>query len=197
VRKLLLATHNQGKLHEFQTLLAGTSLRVHSLADLGQSVEIEETGATFAANAILKAVEYSRASPDLTLADDSGLEVAALGEAPGVRSARYGGAGLTDEDRCRLVLKELEKVPWDERRARFVCVLALAQSGGLLRTFEGAVEGLIAFEPRGVGGFGYDPIFYYPPKARTFGELPRAAKDAVSHRGQALRAFLEYAETAV
>src|SRR5262249_9622698 len=113
--------------------------------------------------------------------------------APGVRSARFGGSGLNDEQRVRLLLEQLKSVPWEERRARFVCALALAQSGALVKTFRGVTEGLIAHEPRGTGGFGYDPIFYSPPRARTFAELPRAEKDSISHRGQALRAFLEYA----
>ena len=195
MRKLVLATHNQGKLHELSMLLSGTTFRVVSLADLGQNFEVEETGTTFAANAIEKAVRYSQHTPELTLADDSGLEVAALDGAPGVRSGRYGGPGLNDEKRCTKLLAQMETVRWDERSARFVCVLALAQAGGLVKTFEGVVEGLIAHEPRGTSGFGYDPIFYYPPKARTFGELTRAEKDAVSHRGQALRAFLSHIET--
>ena len=189
---LLLATRNQGKLHELTQLLAGTPVKVLSLADAGYPHEVEEKGETFAANAAAKAVEYSRLTDALTLADDSGLEVTALGGAPGVRSARYGAPSLSDEDRCRRLLKELEKVPWDDRKARFACVLALARAGSLIRTFQGTVEGRIAFEPRGAGGFGYDPIFYYPPLARTFGELSRPEKDLVSHRGHALRAFRDY-----
>ena len=194
MRKLLVATHNQGKLHELTQLLTGIPLQVVSLRDLGISKDIAETGETFLENATLKAVEYSRMTDALTLADDSGLEVEALQGAPGVRSARYGGPGLNDDQRNALLLKELLPIPWDERTARFVCVLALAQSGAVVKTFEGAVEGLIAFEPRGHNGFGYDPVFYYPPRARTFGELPRADKDRVSHRGQALRKFREYIE---
>lgn len=195
--RLLVATHNPGKLRELAALLSGSALQVASLADLGPVSEVEETGETFLDNAVRKAVAYSRHTDGLTLADDSGLEVDALGGAPGVRSARYGGPGLTDEDRCQLVLKELENVAKEDRRARFVCVLALAQRGELLRTFQGVVEGLIAFEPRGTGGFGYDPIFYYPPKACAFGELLPADKDRVSHRGQALREFLGHIESSL
>ena len=177
-------------------LLGGTGLRVISLAELGHAYEVEETGLTFEANAIQKAIQYSRLTAAWTLADDSGLEVDALGGRPGVHSARYGGPGRKDEDRCLLVLQELEKVRWEERTGRFVCALALAHSGAHIKTFNGKVEGLIAFEPRGKAGFGYDPIFYFPPKMQTFGELDRAEKDAVSHRGQALRAFLEYVRRA-
>jgi len=194
MRKLLVATHNQGKLHEITQLLSGAPLQVVSLRDLGIAREVPETGSTFLANATMKAVEYSRMTDALTLADDSGLEVAALGGAPGVRSARYGGPGLDDDKRNKHLLKELTPIPWDERVARFVCVLALAQSGALIKTFDGAVEGLIAHEPRGPNGFGYDPVFYYPPRARTFGELARADKEKVSHRGQALRKLRTYIE---
>jgi XTP/dITP diphosphohydrolase len=194
MRQLLLATHNQGKLHELTQLLAGVPLQVVSLHSLGIARDVAETGSTFAANATLKAVEYSRLTDALTLADDSGLEVTALGGAPGVLSARYGGPGLGDDGRNTLLLKELLPIGWDERTARFVCVLALAHSGALIKTFHGAVAGLIAFEPRGTNGFGYDPVFYYPPHARTFGELSRAEKELVSHRGQALRRFREYIE---
>jgi XTP/dITP diphosphohydrolase len=192
MRKLLLATRNQGKLHELTQLLAGTPVKVVSLVDVGLPSEIEEKGETFRENAIHKAIEYSRLTDALTLSDDSGLEVGPLGGAPGVRSARYGGPDLNDEQRCTLLLKELEKVSWEDRKARFVSVLALAQSGAVIRVFEGTVDGLIAFEPRGKNGFGYDPIFYYPPRARTFGELPRSEKDRVSHRGRALRELREY-----
>ena len=192
MQKLLIATRNQGKLHELTQLLAGTPLKVVSLVDVGLPPEVEEKGETFRENAVHKAIEYSRLTDALTIADDSGLEVVSLGGAPGVRSARYGGPGLSDEQRCSLLLKELEKVPWEDRKARFVCVLALAQAGAVIRVFEGTVDGLIAFEPRGTNGFGYDPIFYYPPRARTFGELSRSEKERVSHRGRALREFRKY-----
>src|SRR5262245_39913714 len=194
MRKLLVATHNQGKLHELTQLLTGIPLQVVSLRDLGISKDIAETGETFLENATLKAVEYSRLTDAFTFADDSGLEVAALQGAPGVRTARYGGPGLNDDQRNALLLKELQNIPLEDRTARFVVVLALAQSGALTKTFRGEVEGLIAHEPRGRNGFGYDPVFYYPPRARTFGELPRPDKDKVSHRGQALRKFREYIE---
>ena len=136
MQKLLIATRNQGKLHELTQLLAGTPLKVVSLVDVGLPPEVEEKGETFRENAVHKAIEYSRLTDALTIADDSGLEVVPLGGAPGVRSARYGGPGLSDEQRCSLLLKELEKVPWEDRKARFVCVLALAQAGAVIRVFE-------------------------------------------------------------
>lgn len=128
----------------------------------------------------------------LTLADDSGLEVTALGGAPGVKSARYGGPGLSDEERCDLLLREMAGIPEAQRTARFVCVLALARKGALIQCFEGRVEGRIAFEPRGKNGFGYDPVFLYPPFGRTFGEAAPSEKDEVSHRGQALRKLQKF-----
>lgn len=202
---LLVATHNAGKTREIRGLLerAGApAMRVLSLLDLGITGDVEETGATFVENAIAKAVGYSRspkiiASSDLlVLADDSGLEVEALDGAPGVKSARYGGPGLTDEDRNSLLLREMKGVPWNDRTARFVCVLALARGGELVELFEGQAEGLIAFEPRGPHGFGYDPVFYYPPLSRAFGELSPAEKGEVSHRGQALRKLQKFIEAA-
>jgi XTP/dITP diphosphohydrolase len=189
--RLLVATYNPGKLREIERVLGEDRFELLSLADLSEAAEIEEDGDTFEANAVRKAVGYSLLTDDLTLADDSGLEVEALGRAPGVQSARYGGPGLDDQARTALVLRQMAGVPEERRQARFVCVIALARHGGLVKTFQGTVEGILAFEPRGTEGFGYDPIFYYPPKARTFGELPRDEKDAVSHRGRALRALLD------
>ncbi len=129
-----------------------------------------------------------------TLADDSGLCVEALGGEPGVRSARYGGAGLDDPGRCRLLLEKIRDVPEGRRGARFECVLALASGGALVETFAGVVEGRLLFEERGEGGFGYDPIFFYPPAGRTFAEMTREEKSAVSHRGRALAALRRYLE---
>ncbi len=145
-----------------------------------------EDGATFAANARKKAIHYSRHVAFPVIADDSGLCIDALDGQPGVRSARLGGPAASDSDRVRLVLRKLERVPWEKRTARFVCVLAIAQRGEVLACFEGHVEGMIDFEPKGSGGFGYDPIFFYPPAGKTFAELDRTEKDRVSHRGQAL-----------
>jgi XTP/dITP diphosphohydrolase len=149
----------------------------------------EEDGETFEANAVKKALHYSAHTDDPVFADDSGLEVDALGGAPGVHSARYSGEG-TDAANNRLVLKNLEGI--EQRGARFVCVIALARRGALLATFRGAVDGEIAREERGPNGFGYDPMFYYGPFGCTFGEVEGERKMDVSHRGQALEALLAY-----
>jgi len=162
-------------------------LPLPGLKDLPQ---FEETGATFEANAMAKALYYSAYAPGLLFAEDSGLEVEALGGAPGVRSARFAGEGATDEANNRLLLEKLRGV--SDRRARFVCVVALAEKGRLLATFRGAVEGRILEAPRGHNGFGYDPVFYYPPFRATFAQVAPARKFSVSHRGQALRGLLTW-----
>jgi XTP/dITP diphosphohydrolase len=190
--QLLLATTNQGKIAEIAALLADLPYQVLGLADLPQAVpEVEETGATFTENALLKADYYHAQTGWLTLADDSGLEVDALGERPGVHSARYAGAGASDADKVAKLLAEMQTVPEPERTARFVCVIALVGQG-VRETFTGVCEGLIAAEPHGAGGFGYDPVFVTPGSARTFAELTRAEKAAVSHRGSALRQMLDW-----
>ena len=192
--KLLVATQNEGKLREYRCLLACLPLEVTWPAREGMALKVAETGRTMAENAILKARAYAAASGLLTWADDSGLEVDALGGEPGVHSARYGGPGASDEERCRLLLRCLQGVPPTERTARFRCVVALVKPDGSLHTAEGVCEGRIALEPRGEGGFGYDPIFYLPHLGRTMAELSLAEKNAVSHRAraaQAARALLE------
>lgn len=183
---LVLATRNPGKVRELAARLEGTPWRVLGPEAIEGLPAPVEDGATFEANARKKAIHYSRLVDHLVLADDSGLEIDALGGWPGVRSARVGGPGATDEDRIRLVLAKMEDVPWEERGARFRCVLAVARRGEVLATFPGEVSGRIALEPEGGGGFGYDPIFFYPPMNRTFAEMTPAEKDSVSHRGQAL-----------
>jgi XTP/dITP diphosphohydrolase len=150
----------------------------------------EETGATFEENAMQKALYYSRHCDGLLFADDSGLVVDALGGAPGIYSARFAGPHATDEQNNRLVLERMRGVR--ERAARFVCVVALARGGGLIRIFPGVVEGLLLEEPRGESGFGYDPLFFYPPFGCAFGEVPLEQKMRVSHRGKALGAMLSY-----
>jgi XTP/dITP diphosphohydrolase len=186
VRVLVAATGNAGKLAEIAAFLAPSGLDFRDLSALADTTPVEETGATFEANARLKAEEYSRRTPHLVLADDSGLEVDALGGAPGVHSARYGGPDLTDEERCHLLLVALADVPDDKRTARFRCVLAVARDGLTLEIVEGAVEGTILRVPRGNGGFGYDPVFFHPPSGCSFAELSREQKQKVSHRGHAL-----------
>jgi XTP/dITP diphosphohydrolase len=148
----------------------------------------KEDGVTFEENAILKARHYGAHAGGWLFADDSGLEVGALGGAPGVYSARFAGPDATDQANNRLLLEKLEGVA--NRAARFVCVIAMVEGERLLRVFRATVEGHIANEPRGTGGFGYDPLFYYPPFGCTFGEVAAECKFAVSHRGQALRAML-------
>ena len=185
--KLLIATNNPGKLREYEELLAGLPLELTSPAREGLSLEVAETGESFAENARLKAVAYARASGLLTLADDSGLEVDALSGRPGVHSARYAGEGADDEERYRLLLEEMRGVPWEKRTARFHCVIAIATPEGEVRTAEGTCEGIIAFEPRGEHGFGYDPVFYLPQHGRTMAELEPRAKNRISHRARAAR----------
>lgn len=153
--------------------------------ELGLRLEVPETGTSFAENALLKARAFSQEAQMSTIADDSGLAIDALGGAPGVYSARYGGSGLTDADRSRLVLDQLKGIPATKRSARFVAAIAVV-SGTWGETFEGRVEGEIAFEPRGSHGFGYDPIFLYPPLGKTFGEMRPGEKSLVSHRARAL-----------
>ena len=194
-RFLLIATTNPGKVREVAVCLAGIpGLEVISLADLPPRPEVPETGHTFAENAAAKAVGYGRAHEGLTLADDSGLCVDALGGEPGVRSARYGGPGLDDPGRCRYLLGKIRDVPEVRRTARFECALALARPGAMIATFTGRVEGRLLFEPRGANGFGYDPVFFYEPAGRSFAEMTREEKSAVSHRGRALQALRRYLE---
>lgn len=188
--KIWCASGNAGKLREFR--LAGQLLNVdvEPLPGLKSIIAPEETGATFEENACLKAAYYSRSAPGLLFADDSGLAVDALGGEPGVYSARYAGDHATDEDNNRLVLERLSHNP--NRAARFVCVIALAKEGEIVKTFRGEVEGQMLQEARGPGGFGYDPLFFYPPFNRSFGEVDDEKKFSVSHRGNAVRAMLEY-----
>ncbi len=189
--KLLVATHNAGKVQEFAEMLADDEIVWLGLDDVGVTEDVAETGETFAENARLKARAYARMTGLLTLADDSGLEVAALNGRPGVYTARYGGEGLTHTQRYMKLLAEMTAVPWDARQAQFRCVIAVAAPDGrLLAEAEGICEGMIALEPAGDGGFGYDPIFYLPEYGRTMAQLPASEKHAISHRGQAFRKLL-------
>ena len=183
--QLLVATNNPGKVREYADLLDGLGLELLGLAGIGLGNGVDETGQTFVENAQLKAQAYCRASRLLTLADDSGLEVEALGGAPGVHSARYAGPMASDADRIRKLLTALCSVPAEQRAARFRCVIALAWPDGRLETFEGQCEGVIAFEPKGTNGFGFDPIFYLPELGCTMAELPQDVKNRISHRAQA------------
>jgi len=184
------ATSNPGKLREFRLAAQQFGIDIQELPGLAQLPPCEETGRTFRDNAILKARYYGEHAPGLLFADDSGLEVDALNGAPGVISARYAGPGATDALNNALLIGNMRG--HENRRARFVCVIALADRGKLLRTFRGTVEGEILDSPRGAGGFGYDPLFYYPPYERAFGEVSAEEKMAVSHRGKALTALFRY-----
>jgi len=172
----------------------GRTLAVVGLADVLPGLKPAERGRTFEENAREKALFYSRRWPGLTLAEDSGLEIEALQGAPGVRSARFSAPRPSDEKNIRKVLRLLEGLQGAARKARFVCVMVLAEKGRVVAEFRGQVRGRIVSVPRGDSGFGYDPVFYYAPLRRTFAELPPAVKNGVSHRGRAvarLRGFLE------
>jgi XTP/dITP diphosphohydrolase len=188
-RILVIATRNQGKLREFRDLLRPLGSAVLSLSDISVDAEPEESGSSFAENARLKAIEYSRFTRFPVLADDSGLEVVALGGAPGIRSARYAGEGASDTDRIRKLLAEIGKAG-GKREARFVCALALAQEGILLKEADGECAGIIIDEPRGTNGFGYDPIFLFPQLNKTFAELSEDEKNQHSHRSKAVASLL-------
>ena len=187
MRSLLLGTRNPGKVIEITSILADSGWSFSSLQEFPDVGEAEENFVTFAENAIAKACFYSSATGLTTLADDSGLEVAALGGAPGVFSARYAGAHASDADRRALLLSELRKTGDSNRRARFVAVVAIATPAGeILNLSEGICEGTITFSPRGTGGFGYDPLFVPDGYDQTFAELPDAIKNLISHRARAL-----------
>jgi XTP/dITP diphosphohydrolase len=183
---LVLATLNPAKGRELAALLADLPITVRTLSEFPGAALPDETGDSYAANAFLKARAAARHTGLLALGDDSGLEVDALGGAPGLRSARFGGPRLNDAQRCELLLSELSGVGENRRTARFRCVIALVDPGGDEHLTEGVAEGVILAAPRGRSGFGYDPLFYYPPLGRTFAELTDAEKAQVSHRGRAV-----------
>jgi XTP/dITP diphosphohydrolase len=201
MRRILVATSNPGKIRDFLGVARVHGVELDLLPDYKQIEPPDEDGDTFEANARIKAEFYSRHVPgQLVLADDSGLEVDALGKAPGVRSARYAtdeigysGHDIDDKNNA-LVLERLQDVPDEKRTGRFVCVLALAKDGTTLATFRGTAEGMILHELRGSNGFGYDPMFYFPQINKTFAELSPEEKSKYSHRGAAFRAFLAWAD---
>lgn len=187
--ELLVATTNAGKLAEIEAVLENIPVKVISLSSLADWPKVAEDGKTFEENALKKACALADFSAMPTLADDSGLEVEALGGAPGVHSARYSGEDADDARNNEKLLQALAGLPQEQRQARFVCVLALClPASGARREwlFRAECEGWIAFEPRGKNGFGYDPVFFYPPLGRTFGEIDRETKGRFSHRGKAL-----------
>lgn len=185
---IVLATRNENKVRELAAMLAGLPIRLESIGSYPDAPDVEETGATFAENAVLKAKAAVQHTGLWAMADDSGLEVDALDGQPGVYSARFAGPGATDADNNEKLLKLMADVPDDRRTARFRCAIALAAPDGRIFVDEGTCEGRIARAPRGEGGFGYDPLFVVPELGRTFAELPAAEKDRISHRGRALTA---------
>jgi len=185
--KLLLATKNRAKVQEYLTLLQGVPYEIVTLVDVGIDQEVGETGKTLEENAALKAKAYTALSNLITLADDSGLEVDALGGEPGALSARFAGEGASDKELIDYLLEKLSGVPWEDRAARFRCVIAIASPEGKVELCKGECRCIIAFEPKGESGFGYDPIFYLPELGKTVAELSMEEKNEISHRGRAAR----------
>jgi XTP/dITP diphosphohydrolase len=202
MRRILIATSNSGKLRDFAGAAASHGIEIASIPGFSSLPAVIEDGQTFEANARKKAEAYSLYVPgEIVLADDSGLEVDALGGAPGVHSARYAAeephraeSNTDDEANNGRVLRELNGIPPEKRTGRFVCVLVAARDGKTLEVFRGAAEGIILDSPRGANGFGYDPLFYFPQIQKTFAELTAEEKAGYSHRGAAFRQFLEWCE---
>ncbi|HEY8464950.1 MAG TPA: XTP/dITP diphosphatase [Bacillota bacterium] len=192
MRRLVLATTNKGKIREYLKLLRGFAVEIVGLEQYPGLTPVAEIGHTFLENAVLKAKAVAEQTKELTLADDSGLEVDALGGEPGIYSARYGQPGWNDRQRYEYLLQRLQGVESGKRQARFRCVIALYDpAGSRLETAEGTVEGRIATAPQGEQGFGYDPVFYLPELGRTFAELPESQKNLLSHRALAVAALKE------
>jgi XTP/dITP diphosphohydrolase len=189
---LLLASQNPGKLNEMRLLVEGLPFRVVGPRDIGIHDAPDETGQSFLENATIKALAYARLSGRLTVADDSGLSVDALDGAPGLYSSRFGGEGASDRDRNLLLLEKLRGQPFERRGARFTSAVVVARGAEILFQAQESVDGFIADDMRGESGFGYDPLFFYPPFGRTFGEVRREKKDRVSHRGKAFARLREF-----
>lgn len=192
--RLFVASSNPGKLREYRALAqpAGASVDLAFIPNFDALPVFEEIWPTFAENAAGKALHYSRFAPGVMIADDSGLVVPALGGAPGVHSARYAGPDASDADRIRKLLGEMRGKNGEERQARFVCVVAAAESGRMRGLFSSSAEGILLEEPRGEDGFGYDPIFYFPALGKTYAEISREEKNLHSHRGKAFHKALEF-----
>jgi XTP/dITP diphosphohydrolase len=191
---LFVASSNPGKLREYRALAepAGASVDLAFIPIFDSLAIFEERWPTFAENAAGKALHYSRLAEGIVIADDSGLVVPALGGAPGVHSARYAGAGASDEERVEKLLDEMRGKKGADRQARFVCVVAVAESGKMRGLFSASAEGILLDEPRGQGGFGYDPIFYFPALGKTYAEISRGEKNLYSHRGKAFHKALDF-----
>ncbi len=183
--KLLVGSNNRGKLREYAELLRGIHFELTTLSGLGITEEVEESGSNLKQNAIRKATAYAKLSGLTTMADDSGLEVDALGGEPGPLSRRYAGDNVSDKERNDYLLAKLRNIPWEKRTARFRAVIAIATPDGKVKTAEGVCEGIIAFDSKGAGGFGYDPIFYLPELDKRMAELSLAEKNKISHRAKA------------
>jgi XTP/dITP diphosphohydrolase len=188
--RLFLASSNAGKLREYVELARGSGVAIELLPRFGEFPSFEESAPTFAENSAGKALHYCRFTDEAVLADDSGLVVPTLGGAPGVFSARYAGPGASDADRVRKLLREMRDKTGAERRARFVCVTAVAQAGRAIAVVSDLAHGVITEEPRGTGGFGYDPIFLFEELGRTYAELTAKQKNVYSHRGKSFRKLL-------
>lgn len=188
VIRLLVATLNHGKQREFRALLADWPVQIVFPQEAGLNLDLVEQGSSFGEIAAQKALAYAQAAGLLTMADDSGLEVDALDGAPGIYTARYAGPGASDRDRYLKLLAALRDVPWEARTARFRAAIALAQPDGHVRVAEGICEGVIAMEPQGENGFGYDPVFYLPDRGCTMAQLDDELKNQISHRARAVRA---------
>jgi len=189
--RMIVASGNGDKIAEFRALFAASDVEIVAPAELGLSLDIAETGASYYENALLKARAYAGAAGMLALADDSGIEVDALDGAPGIFSARFGGGSLTDEGRVSLLLERLALLPHAQRSARYRCVLVAAAPSGEIWTSEGSCEGFIAQAPRGSNGFGYDPVFLVEGREQTMAELTGAEKNLISHRARALASMRE------
>jgi XTP/dITP diphosphohydrolase len=185
MRKLLLATSNPGKIREYRALLDGLGYGITTLAEEKITKVVTESGNSYEQNARLKAVTYAKLSRLLTVADDSGLEVDALDGEPGIKSARFAGRAATDADRVTFLLARLDGVPWERRTARFKCLIAIATPDGQCQTCCGECPGIVALEPKGRNGFGYDPVFFLPEKGQTMAELSLETKNQISHRARA------------
>ena len=190
--RIEVATSNPGKLREYRELAGGQPIQLESVAGIADVAPFDENANTFAENSAGKALYYSRFTSEPVIADDSGLVVPTLGGAPGVHSARYAGANANDADRVAKLLAAMRGKTGNDRRARFVCVLTLAQAGRAIAVFSDTVEGVLAEHPSGINGFGYDPIFYFEKLGKTYAEISQQEKNEYSHRGRAFRKLLKF-----
>lgn len=194
MKKIIIATTNEGKMKEFRALLAHKDVEIVSMKETGINIDIDENGTTFEENAAIKAKTVCEYSGCLCLSDDSGLVIDYLGGEPGIYSARYLGHDTPYEEKNKIIIERLKGVPTEQRSARFVCAVAAAFPDGIVLTVKDTMEGYIAEAPAGKGGFGYDPIFFFPPAGMTSAELTAEEKNAVSHRGKALRKMVALLE---